>query len=107
MGVEAKGNGVLVEGAPPAIAVEEVEAEEEDDEEKADAEEGSEDDDEEGERWLGCYSSAQSIPLVGEGNFSFSLALATAFGSGANLVATSLDTDGLPPSIASAFSCGS
>ncbi|RLM85716.1 uncharacterized protein C2845_PM04G19270 [Panicum miliaceum] len=32
------------------------------------------------------------ILLVGDGDFSFSLALATAFGSGANLVATSLDT---------------
>ncbi|RCV12144.1 hypothetical protein SETIT_2G245900v2 [Setaria italica] len=97
MGVEAKGKAVLVEGAPPAIAVEGNDAEEEEDEEDkeeaADAEEGSEDDDEEGEKWLGCYSSTQSILLVGEGNFSFSLALATAFGSGANLVATSLDTD--------------
>ena len=43
---------------------------------------------------LGQYSSAQSILLVGDGNFSFSLALATAFGSGANLMATSLDTYG-------------
>ena len=40
------------------------------------------------------HSSAQDILLVGDGDFSFSLALATAFGSGANLVATSLDTYG-------------
>ncbi|CAL5081986.1 unnamed protein product [Urochloa decumbens] len=97
MGVEAKGVAVAVEGVPPAIAVEEgYEAAEEADEEveeEADAEEGSEDDGGEGEKWLGQYSSTQSILLVGEGNFSFALALATAFGSGANLVATSLDAD--------------
>lgn len=40
---------------------------------------------------MGHYSSTQTILLVGEGDFSFSLALATGFGSGANLVATSLD----------------
>ena len=51
----------------------------------------------EGKKRLGQYSSTQSILLVGDGNFSFSLALAAAFGSGANLVATSLDTYGLPP----------
>ncbi|KAG8049864.1 hypothetical protein GUJ93_ZPchr0009g1311 [Zizania palustris] len=38
------------------------------------------------------YSSVQSILTVGDGDFSFSRALATAFGSGDNLVATSLDT---------------
>ncbi|CAL5073745.1 unnamed protein product [Urochloa decumbens] len=97
MGVEAKGAAVAMEGVPPAIAVEggyEAAAEEDEEvEEAADAEEGGEDDDGEGEKWLGQYSSTQSILLVGEGNFSFALALATAFGSGANLVATSLDTD--------------
>ncbi|XP_037432714.1 heavy metal-associated isoprenylated plant protein 41-like [Triticum dicoccoides] len=45
-------------------------------------------------RWLKHYSSAQSILIVGDGDFSFSRALATAFGSGANLVATSLDSYG-------------
>ncbi|KAF7059370.1 hypothetical protein CFC21_066283 [Triticum aestivum] len=43
-------------------------------------------------KWLKHYSSAQDILVVGDGDFSFSLALATAFGSGENLVATSLDS---------------
>ncbi|XP_003576655.1 heavy metal-associated isoprenylated plant protein 41 isoform X1 [Brachypodium distachyon] len=45
-----------------------------------------------GVKWLKHYSSAQSILIIGDGDFSFSMALATAFGSGANLVATSLDS---------------
>ncbi|KAM0867131.1 hypothetical protein ACQ4PT_042192 [Festuca glaucescens] len=45
-----------------------------------------------GVQWLNHYSSAQSILVVGDGDMSFSLALAAAFGSGENLVATSLDS---------------
>ncbi|KAF7066054.1 hypothetical protein CFC21_072102 [Triticum aestivum] len=47
--------------------------------------------DDEGVRWLKHYSSMHSILVVGDGDFSFSLALATAFGSGEHIVATSLD----------------
>ncbi|EXC15617.1 hypothetical protein L484_006881 [Morus notabilis] len=39
------------------------------------------------------YSSSQEILLVGEGDFSFSACLATAFGSAVNMVATSLDSE--------------
>ena len=45
-------------------------------------------------RRLKHYSSDQKILIVGDGDFS-SLALAMAFGSGTNLLATSLDTYGL------------
>ncbi|CAA7062626.1 unnamed protein product [Microthlaspi erraticum] len=40
------------------------------------------------------YSNKQKILLVGEGDFSFSLSLARAFGSATNLTATTLDTHG-------------
>ncbi|KAK1631765.1 hypothetical protein QYE76_006080 [Lolium multiflorum] len=46
-------------------------------------------------KWLKHYSSEQSILIVGDGDLSFSRSLATAFGSGENLVATSLDSYGL------------
>ncbi|CAH2069792.1 unnamed protein product, partial [Thlaspi arvense] len=38
------------------------------------------------------YNNKQQILLVGEGDFSFSLCLAKAFGSATNITATSLDT---------------
>lgn len=41
------------------------------------------------------YSSSQKILLVGEGDFSFALCLARAFGSAENMVATSLDSRGI------------
>ncbi|KAG7538112.1 hypothetical protein ISN44_As13g019300 [Arabidopsis suecica] len=40
------------------------------------------------------YNNKQKILLIGEGDFSFSLSLARAFGSATNLTATSLDTQG-------------
>ncbi|KAF9615335.1 hypothetical protein IFM89_022986 [Coptis chinensis] len=43
------------------------------------------------ERWIKHYSNFQKILLIGEGDFSFSACLANAFGSAANMVATSLD----------------
>ncbi|KAG8385971.1 hypothetical protein BUALT_Bualt03G0100600 [Buddleja alternifolia] len=47
------------------------------------------------EIWIKHYSSAHNILLVGEGDFSFSLCLAMAFGSATNIVATTLDSYGI------------
>lgn len=49
----------------------------------------------EGEKWIKHYSSKQKILLIGEGDFSFALSLATAFGNATNIVATSIDSPGL------------
>ncbi|KAI3510180.1 hypothetical protein L1887_25711 [Cichorium endivia] len=43
------------------------------------------------EKWAKHYSSNHQILLVGEGDFSFSMSLATSFGSASNIVATSFD----------------
>ncbi|RZC51025.1 hypothetical protein C5167_019448, partial [Papaver somniferum] len=45
----------------------------------------------ESEKWIQHYSSLHQILLVGDGDFTFSLCLAEAFGSASNMVATSLD----------------
>ncbi|GAA0147818.1 hypothetical protein Leryth_010155 [Lithospermum erythrorhizon] len=42
-------------------------------------------------KWLQHYASFHEILLVGDGDFSFSLCLAKAFGSASNIIATSLD----------------
>ncbi|WCJ32220.1 hypothetical protein M5689_013659 [Euphorbia peplus] len=43
-------------------------------------------------KWIKHYSDFHKILLVGEGDFSFALSLATAFASASNIVATSLDS---------------
>ncbi|KAL3734019.1 hypothetical protein ACJRO7_023381 [Eucalyptus globulus] len=43
------------------------------------------------QKWLKHYSPHHQILLVGEGDFSFSSSLASAFGSASNVTATSLD----------------
>lgn len=67
---------------------------EEDERENGQDTESEESDDgekEELEKWIQHYCSTHRILLVGEGDFSFSLSLAKAFGSAHNMVATSLD----------------
>ncbi|CAI9304037.1 unnamed protein product [Lactuca saligna] len=44
------------------------------------------------EKWAKHYSSNHQILLVGEGDFSFSVSLAMAFGSASNIVASSIDS---------------
>lgn len=46
------------------------------------------------EKWVKHYSSSQTILLVGEGDFSFSMSLAIGFGSANNIYATSLNSYG-------------
>ncbi|CAA3031384.1 heavy metal-associated isoprenylated plant 41-like [Olea europaea subsp. europaea] len=46
------------------------------------------------EKWIKHYSSLHQILLVGEGDFSFSLSLALAFGTASNITASSLDSYG-------------
>lgn len=46
------------------------------------------------EKWIKYYCNHHKILLVGEGDFSFALSLANAFGSASNMIATSLDSKG-------------
>ncbi|XXG55265.1 hypothetical protein AAC387_Pa03g2969 [Persea americana] len=61
------------------------------DEEEEEQEHEDEDEEEEEGKWAKHYTSLHEILLVGEGDFSFSLCLANAFGSASNIVTTSLD----------------
>lgn len=64
----------------------------EEEEEMESDEEESESEWESGEKSIMHYASSQKILLVGEGDFSFALCLARAFGTAYNMVATSLDS---------------
>jgi 25S rRNA (uracil2634-N3)-methyltransferase len=46
------------------------------------------------EKWIEHYSSSHKI-LVGEGDFSFASCLAKAFGTAANMIATSFHSKGI------------
>ncbi|KAK1583355.1 hypothetical protein Q3G72_022966 [Acer saccharum] len=53
---------------------------------------GIQEEDDQEVKWVNHYSSNHQILLVGEGDFSFSLCLALAFGSASNICASSLDS---------------
>jgi len=65
-----------------------------DDEEQKSESESEEEPSSNTAKWKKHYSSKHKILFVGEGDFSFSLCLARAFGSAHNLIATSLDSQG-------------
>lgn len=69
---------------------------EEDDDVESQASSDSLELDQREEKWIQHYSNSHRILLVGEGDFSFSVSLANAFGSATNMVATSLDSQGTP-----------
>jgi hypothetical protein len=46
-------------------------------------------------KWIKHYSSSHKILLVGEGDFSFAVCLAKAFGTAENMIATSFDSKGI------------
>ena len=70
---------------------------------RTDSAEDDDDEETEPEKWRKHYSSKQRILLVGEGDFSFALSLARAFGSAHNMVASSIDSQ---EDIASKYSNG-
>lgn len=76
----------------PKIKEEEKEEETESDEGESESESESESMWAREEKSIMHYASSQKILLVGEGDFSFALCLARAFGTAYNMVATSLDS---------------
>ncbi|RAL46025.1 hypothetical protein DM860_006179 [Cuscuta australis] len=84
-----------------AAAFNEAKAKEEEGEENASGQNEEKSEEEEEEKvcvvelkvkWIKHYNSSHKILLVGEGDFSFSSSLATAFGTASNMIATSLDS---------------
>ncbi|XP_065870371.1 uncharacterized protein At4g26485-like [Euphorbia lathyris] len=59
---------------------------------QSESDEDKDDDDEVPEKTISHYSSKHRILFVGDGDFSFSLCLARAFGSACNMVATTIDS---------------
>ncbi|KAL5576354.1 hypothetical protein UlMin_018053 [Ulmus minor] len=70
----------------------ELKSENDEEDDETDESEEEEEVEAEEEKWRKHYSSKQRILLVGDGDFSFSLCLARAFGSARNIVASTLDT---------------
>jgi hypothetical protein len=62
-------------------------------------------DDNKEEKWIKHYSSTQKMLLVGDGDFSFAVCLAEAFGSATSIVASSLYSEGNNISPVSVYIC--